>query len=104
MAKNRFEGAPIRGALRTVALAALLCLAAGPAISADGIDPDADEILRSMSTYMGGLKSFSASADIDVEVIDLQGQKLQFSSSGTLLLVRHGQFYSHRQVPTGALR
>ena len=102
MAKNRFEGAPIRGALRTVALAALLCLAAGPAISADGIDPDADEILRSMSTYMQGLKSFSASADIDVEVIDLQGQKLQFSSSGTLLLVRPGQFYSRRQVPTGA--
>lgn len=102
MAKNRFEDAPFRGALRTVALAALLCLAAGPAISAGGIDPDADEILRSMSTYMGGLKSFSASADIDVEVIDLQGQKLQFSSSGTLLLVRPGQFYSRRQVPTGA--
>jgi hypothetical protein len=102
MLKNALECVSLRGVLQTVALVALICLSAGPAMGAGEIDPDADEILRSMAKYMGGLKAFSASADIDVEIIDLQGQKLQFSSSGTLLHVRPGKFYSHRRVPTGA--
>ena len=38
------------------AVAALgLVLAAAPAMSADGVDPDADAILREMSAYLGGL-------------------------------------------------
>ena len=60
-------------------------------------DPDADKILKSMSTYLGGLPSFSVSADVDSEVIDLSGQKLQFSSSVTIAAERPGKLYVSRQ-------
>lgn len=84
-----------------VALAvALLVMSAPPAHAAD-IDPDAVEILRSMTKYVGGLQAFSVNAEVDVEAVDLQGQKLQLSSSGDLLLVRPGKFYSRRHAPTG---
>ena len=102
MSTKRSAGANILGAICVTALAAVLGLAAGPAMGADGVEPDAEEILRAMSTYLGGLQAFSVDSDIDLEVIDLEGQKLQFSSSGTLLLARPGKFYSHRFMPGGA--
>ncbi len=74
-----------------------LCLGAGPAMSADGMDPAADKILKSMSTYLGGLPAFSASADVDSEVIDLAGQKLQFSSSVAIAAERPAKLYVSRQ-------
>ena len=55
-----------------------------------------------MSKYLGGLPAYSAKAEIDTEVIDLAGQKLQFSSSGSFLLSRPGSFHSHRHTATGA--
>jgi len=73
------------------------CLGAGPAMSADGMDPDADKILKSMSTYLGGLPAFTVSADVDSEVIDLLGQKLQFSSSVAIAAKRPGKLYMSRQ-------
>ena len=74
-----------------------LYLVAGPAMSADGMDPAADKILKSMSTYLGGLPAFNASADVDSEVIDLSGQKLQFSSSAAIAAERPGKLYVSRQ-------
>ena len=81
-AKNEFLKKP--AIWRTALVAGLtlgLCLGAGPTMGADGMDTDAGKILKTMSTYLGGLPAFSASADVDSEVIDLSGQKLQFSSS-----------------------
>jgi len=75
----------------------LLSLAVVPAMSADGIDPDADKILRSMSAYLDGLSAFSVNAETDNEIIDLAGQKLQFSSSSTMILKRPGNLYLTRQ-------
>jgi len=81
-----------------VALAALgLVLAATPATSADGVDPEADEILREMSDYLAGLAAFSMDADVDNEVLDLAGQKLQLSSSASVLLERPGRIHMSRQ-------
>ena len=74
-----------------------LVLAAGPSMGADPIDPEADNILRSMSTYLGGLPAFSASADVDTEIIDLQGQKLQLSSSAKVTVERPGNLHVRRQ-------
>ena len=45
-----------------------------------GLDKDADEILRSMSTFLGGAKAFSVAADIGNEVISKEGEKLQLNS------------------------
>jgi len=74
-----------------------LCLGALPAMSADGIDPEADKILKSMSTYLGGLPAFTVSADVDSEIIDLSGQKLQFSSSVSIVAKPPGKIYVSRQ-------
>ena len=92
----------VLGILCAVALVATTGLGAGRALGADGIDPDAEQILRAMSKYLGGLPAYSAKAKIDVEVIDLAGQKLQFGSSGRFLLSRPGGFYSHRHTANGA--
>jgi hypothetical protein len=88
-------------AIRRAALAALaalgLVLVAAPAASADGVDPEADAILREMSDYLVGLAAFSADADVDNEVLDLAGQKLQLSSSASVLLERPSRIRMSRK-------
>jgi len=96
--KNEFLKKPtIRLTALVAGLTLGLCLGVGPAMSADGMDPDADKILKSMSTYLGGLPAFTVSADVDSEVIDLLGQKLQFSSSVAIAAKRPGKLYMSRQ-------
>ena len=72
-------------------------LTTGPVMSAEDIDPKADRILRSMSNYLSGLSAFSATADIDNEIIDLSGQKLQLSATSSLIVERPGKFFERRQ-------
>ena len=85
--------------LVTVARPTLLCLGSAVAltVSAADIDPAADEALRAMSSYLGGLPSYSMQADIDVEIIDLQGQKLQFSSSAEMAVERPDKLHVRRR-------
>lgn len=85
------------GAALIVGFSVLFGFAVGPAIGDEGIDPDADKILRSMSECLDGLSAFSVNADTDNELIDLAGQKLQISNSETLVLKRPGNFYLNRQ-------
>lgn len=99
MKERCFETSHIRRAFLAAALALGLGFLSGPAMSADGIDTDADKILRSMSTYLGGLSSFSVKGDLDDEIVDLAGQKLLFSSSGTIIVDRPGKLYGHRHGP-----
>jgi len=73
-----------------------LCAFISPVNGAGSIDPEADKILRSMSDYMNGLPAFSVNFDIDNEVIDLAGQKLQLSSSGAIVLERPGRLHIDR--------
>jgi len=88
-------------AIRRTVLAALaalgLVLAAAPAMSADGVDPEADAILREMSDYLVGLAAFSMDADVDNEVLDLAGQKLQLSSSASVVLERPSRIRMSRK-------
>jgi len=72
-------------------------LAQGPVVGAEGIDPDADKILQSMSSYLGETKAFSMNADIDFEVVTGSGQKLQLSSFATVLLKRPAKFHIQRK-------
>jgi len=69
----------------------------GVTLAAEGIGPETDRILRSMSDYLGGLPAFSMNADIDNEIVDLQGQKLQFSSSAQFVIARPAQFHVLRK-------
>ncbi|QYO64950.1 DUF2092 domain-containing protein [Leptolyngbya sp. 7M] len=68
-----------------LAIALSVGLAAKPVASADSIDPDADQILRSMSSYLAQTQALSVNADVDFEILTRNGQKLQFSSYATLL-------------------
>ena len=82
---------------RTLQLILILSISVAIASPALAQDTSADKILKSMSTYLGGLPAFSASADVDSEVIDLSGQKLQFSSSVAIAVKRPDKLYVSRQ-------
>jgi hypothetical protein len=85
---------------RTILVAALVLVAglqAGPMQARAGVNPDADEILKSMSTFLAGTRAFSVSIDIGNEVITREGEKLQFDSHGTLVVQRPSRFYATRQ-------
>ena len=97
MMVKRFMSPITRRLIQAGMVALIVSLLAGPAMSADGLDPDADKILKSMSSYLGGLSAFSMSADIDNEIVDLAGQKLQLSSGAEIIMERPGKFYIHRQ-------
>ena len=71
-------------------------LVSGVVLAAEGMGPEADKILRSMSAYLGGLSAFSMNADIDNEIVDLAGQKLQFSSSAQFVIARPAKLHVHR--------
>jgi hypothetical protein len=83
--------------LLAASLTAALALPSGAALAAGGINPDADEILRAMSRYLGGLKAFSVSADISNEILSTDGQKLQFNSRSEVLMERPSHFHATRQ-------
>jgi hypothetical protein len=58
------------------------------AIGAEGIDPEADSILKSMSAYLATTKAFTLNAEVALEVMMRNGQKLQRVSSETLAVQR----------------
>lgn len=64
---------------------------------AQNIEPDADKILKSMTSYLADLKTFTAEYDVANEVVDRAGQKLQFSASGTLAIERPGKLHITRR-------
>ena len=97
MREKKFKSRTAWGCVWAAGVALLMALAAGPATGAEGIAPDADKILQSMSTYMGGTQAFSMNADIDFEIVTKDGQKLQFSSSATVVLKRPAKFSIQRR-------
>ena len=88
MSENR-PMRPRRTTRRASLAAAFLLLAAGLASPAAGgaadVDPEADRVLKAMSAFLNGVSTFSYSAEIDNELINLEGQKLQLSGSATAL-------------------
>jgi len=50
-----------------------------------------------MSSYLGHLVAFSVDYDVDTEIIDRDGQKLDFSSSGSLVVERPSRAYATRK-------
>ncbi len=68
-----------------------------PTVSAESINPEADRIFQSMSSYLGRTKAFSVNADIDFEVVATSGQKLQISSFGTAVVQRPSNLHVERK-------
>jgi hypothetical protein len=59
-------------------------------------DDDAAKILKAMSDYLASQKSISLSFDASIEVITPEIQKIQFDSSGKLLLSRPDKIRASR--------
>ena len=73
----------LRRALAGTSLALGLLLPAAPVLAAEGLNPDADEILRSMSKFLAGTPAFSVNADVSFEFMTVDAQKLQLNSRAT---------------------
>lgn len=71
---------------RIAALAAAMILPATMALGAE--DDPARKMLKAMSDYVSSQKVVEATFDSDIEVLTSEMQKLQFTSSGQLLLSR----------------
>lgn len=87
----------LRRALAGTSLALGLLLPAAPVMAAEGLNPDADEILRSMSKFLAGTPAFSVNADVSFEFMTVDAQKLQLNSRATVLLERPSKFHATRQ-------
>jgi hypothetical protein len=80
-------------------LTCVLFLAAGlvPAgLSAQAQGSDAKTILKAMSDYVSSQKTIELTFDSDIEVITPQLEKIQFASSGEVLLSRPDKLRAHR--------
>ncbi len=88
---------PRKLTLAALAFAVSLC---GPAVMSIGhaqaADDDAGQILKSMSDYLAGQKTISLTFDSSLEVITPQMEKVQFASSGTLLMHRPNEIKATR--------
>ncbi len=97
MKKSRLKTPALWSAVFAAAVFMVVGLSAGQVMSAEGIDADADKILKSMSSYLGGTKTFSVNADIDFEIVAKSGQKFQLSSFATVVMERPKNFYIHKR-------
>ena len=68
-----------------------------PAAHAQQIESEADKILHSMADYVAGLKSFTVNYEVETEVVELDGQKLQHNGSGSVAVERPGKLRFSRK-------
>lgn len=64
--------------------------------AADAIDPEAKQVLQSMSDFLGKQRTFSVDYESDFDVMTRSGQKLKFVSSGSLAAERPGKLHATR--------
>jgi hypothetical protein len=84
-----------KGGLIAVTFAIGLAVIAQPSARAESGD-DAMAILKTMSDYIDAQQSIALLYDSDIEVITPQLQKLQFTSSGQVLLDRPNKLHATR--------
>ena len=68
-----------------------------PVKAGNGLNQDADEILRNMSDFLANTQAFSVDAEINNEIINVDGQKLQFNSQSSLLVDRPSRIHMKRK-------
>lgn len=73
------------------------CFSAGTVAGAEALDTKADDLFRSMSSYLGNLKNFTVDTDKDFEVVTSDGQKLQLSSFSKIIIERPGKLHIERE-------
>ena len=91
----------ILGGEGRASLAGKLVLAAALSLIGQGVQaqapaPDAKAFLKSMSDYLSSQKTIEITFDSDIEVITPELEKLQFTSSGEVLMSRPDKLRAHR--------
>jgi len=61
------------------------------------VEPQAMQLLRAMSDYLGSLKQFRLNVESSLDVVLDSGQKLQFDMAGSVLLRRPNGIYATRR-------
>jgi len=62
-----------------------------------GVDPQADAMLRAMTSYVASLKQFSAQTETTLEVVTTDGQKIQITAPSSITVSRPDKLYAERQ-------
>jgi len=57
----------------------------------------ADKIFRAMTSYVSGLKQFSAQTETTLEVVTTDGQKIQFTAPSSIAVSRPDKLYAERR-------
>lgn len=70
-----------------------------PAFAQQAIEANAAKLLSAMTDNLKAMSAFSVEYDADHEIIDLAGQKIQYSASGSLALDRARGFRMTRRGP-----
>lgn len=83
------------GGLAVAAMA--VALSNAPSRAQSVINPDANSVLRAMTDQLQALQEFSVEYDTDHEVVQLDGEKIQYSASGRIALSRFAGFHMTRQ-------
>src|SRR5258708_26726173 len=86
------RNSPKAGLAITVALVVMAFLSAAPSAQAQ----DAAKVLKAMTDYVTSQKVISVTYDTDIEVITNDLQKIQFASSGQMLLSRPDKIRASR--------
>jgi hypothetical protein len=95
---------PFTKVVSVSALLAVCLLVLTPSARAQPtVDADAQGVLAAMSSYVGGLKSFSVDHFAVDEVVTPEGQKLQFFHSGEIMVQRPDKLYITRKGAAGAV-
>ncbi len=92
----------LRRALATYAVAIVVEIAhptASSALAQEAIDPEANKILLAMTENLKALPVLSVNYDTDHEIVTLDGQKIQYSASGSIALDRANGFRVTRKGP-----
>src|SRR5262245_31990528 len=62
-----------------------------------GVEPQADQLLRRMTNYIGGLRQFSVDTHSTIEVVMPSGQKLQYDNDAALSVQRPNKLLARRR-------
>jgi len=78
------------------ALAAAL-LSSGAFAQPAGVDAQADAVFRAMTTYLAGLKQFSARTENTIEIVTNDLQKIQFVAPASITVSRPDKLLAERR-------
>ncbi|MFW2366835.1 MAG: DUF2092 domain-containing protein, partial [Desulforhopalus sp.] len=73
------------------------CFSAELSTGEEILDDKADELLKSMSSYLGSTEKFTVDTDIEFEIVTSDAEKLQLSSFAKITMVRPAKLHIQRE-------